>query len=162
MCGFPWKLAGLHGEREHPLQRGEFAVDRGVLAAASSKVIRPIFGLIGIPRSTSPSRVQRIRRATVSLVVPVLSRGAHFAHLKKRGTPRCHSRGYAEANGQVRLHTEQTKRRVTASNSTSRSSKGYPPLQPAPSSGPTPASRASRSIRYSLCEPVSYSHPRQR
>jgi hypothetical protein len=38
------------------------------------EVISPIFGMIGMPCSTSPSRVRRMRRATVSLIVPVLSR----------------------------------------------------------------------------------------
>jgi hypothetical protein len=45
------------------------------LQAASSNVTRPTFGVIGMPCST-PSRDRRIRLATVSLVMPVLSRTA--------------------------------------------------------------------------------------
>src|SRR3954466_31352 len=45
-------------------------------SAASSKVIRPTLGSIGMPRSTSPSRARSMRRATVSFFVPVLSRTA--------------------------------------------------------------------------------------
>src|SRR5213593_3033935 len=38
--------------------------------------MRPTLGSIGMPRSTSPSRARSIRRATVMLVVSVLSRTA--------------------------------------------------------------------------------------